>query len=156
MTSWAELEAAAPEIAAEGRRLFHHTRIGQAFLATVRGDAPPRLHPIYLAILEGRLVAFLLQSPKATDLVEDGRYALHAHQDPEAPSEFVVRGRARPIDDPETWSRLAAAWYFEIDHDHRLFEFEVEHAILGARPTRESWPPVYRSWRADRVTSPTS
>ena len=156
MTTWGEFAAAAPEIAADGQRLFYRTRIGEAFLATVRDDAPPRLHPIYVAILEGRLVAFLLASPKATDLVEDGRYALHAHQDPESPSEFVVRGRAHAIDDPDVWARFAAAWYFDLDHDHRLFEFEIEHAIHGGRPNRQAWPPIYRSWRAGRVGAPTT
>ena len=108
----------------------------------------PRVHPIYVAILEDRLVAFILRSPKATDLADDGRYALHAHQDPAAPHEFVVRGRARPIDDEPSRARFAAAWYFEVDEEYRLFEFLVEHAILGERGSPDEWPPRYRSWRS--------
>ena len=106
------------------------------------------MHPIYLAILEDRLVAFILRSPKATDLADDGRYALHAHQDPPAPHEFLVRGRAKPIDDEPTRARLAAAWYFEVDGEDRLFEFLVEHAIFGERGSPDEWPPTYRSWRS--------
>jgi len=94
------------------------------------------------------LVAFLLRSPKATDLAEDGRFALHAHQDPAAPHEFVVRGRARPIDDEPGRRAMAAAWYFDIDHGYRLFEFDIEHAILGERASADDWPPRYASWRS--------
>ena len=148
MTDWTEFEAAAPEIAAAGRRLLYRTATGEALLATIRGaDTPPRIHPIYVAIIEGRLVAFLLRSPKATDLLEDSRYALHAHQDPDAPHEWQVRGRARPIDDEATRARLAAAWYFEVDEDNRLFEFLIEHAILGERASPDDWPPRYSSWK---------
>ena len=47
MATWDEFEAAAPEIAAAGRRLIHRRPIGEAFLATVRGDTtPPRIHAI--------------------------------------------------------------------------------------------------------------
>jgi hypothetical protein len=150
MATWADFEAAAPDMAATGRRLIYHRPVGEAFLATVRGDALPRLHPIYVAILEGRLFAFLLPSPKATDLVEDGRFALHAHQDPASPSEFGVRGRARPIDDESTRIRIGEAWYFDVnDENHRLFEFDIDHAILGDRPTASDWPPRYTSWKPD-------
>jgi hypothetical protein len=149
MSDWSEFEAAAPEIAAAGRRLLYRTATGEALLATIRGaDPPPRIHPIYVAILEGRLVAFILRSPKATDLAEDSRYALHAHQDPDAPHEWQVRGRARPIDDEATRARFAAAWYFEVDDDYRLFEFLMEHAILGERASPDDWPPRYSSWRS--------
>lgn len=148
MSDWTEFEAAAPEIAAAGRKLLYRTGTGEALLATVRGAAaPPRIHPIYVAVLEGRLVAFILRSPKARDLAEDSRYALHAHQDPDAPHEWLVRGRARAIDDEATRARFAAAWYFEVDDDYLLFEFLVEHAILGERASPDDWPPRYSSWR---------
>jgi hypothetical protein len=147
MAGWAAFEAGAPAIAAVGRRLFYRTTTGEALLATVRDGGLPRIHPIYVAILEERLVAFILPSPKAGDLAEDGRYALHAHQDPSAPHEFVVRGRAVPVDEP-TRRRMADAWYFEIGGDHRLFEFLIEHAVLGERDTADDWPPRYTSWRA--------
>lgn len=146
MTSWADFAAGAPAIADAGRRLFFRTAIGEALLATVRDGGLPRIHPIYVAILEDRLVAFILPSPKAGDLADDGRYALHAHQDPSAPHEFVVRGRAVPVDAP-TRHRMADAWYFGIGDDHMLFEFRIEHAVLGERDTPDDWPPRYTSWR---------
>jgi hypothetical protein len=149
MASWAQFEASAPEMAAAGRRLIYRTATGEAFLTTVRADGLPRIHPIYVAILEGRLLAFMLPSQKATDLAEDGRYALHAHQDASAPHEFLVRGRARPIDDEADRRPAVDAWYFNVDDDnHRLFEFAIEHAILGERSTADDWPPRYTSWRS--------
>ena len=95
MVTWAEFAAAAPDIAAEGRRLIYARGDGEALLATVRGDDLPRIHPINVAIVDDRLYAFVISgSPKRHDLELDGRYALHTHQDPAAPSEVGLRGRA--------------------------------------------------------------
>jgi hypothetical protein len=148
MTSWGEFGTAAPDIAAEGRRLLEARGHGSALLATVRGDAPPRIHPISVAILDGRLYGFIIVgAAKHTDLVEDGRYAMHTHQDPEAPSELMLRGRARLVDDPVERARIADGWSFEADDGYTLFEFEIEQAVLGVRETADEWPPRYRSWR---------
>lgn len=149
MATWGQFEAAAPAMATAGRRLMYRRPVGEVFLVTIRGDTLPRIHPIYVAIVEARLYAFLLPSPKATDLLEDGRFAMHTHQDPAAPSEFALRGRARPIDDEATRIRIGEAWYFDVnDENHRLFEFDIDHAILGDRQSANDWPPQYTSWRA--------
>jgi hypothetical protein len=149
MASWGEFEAAAPDVAAMGRRLLFPDGTGEAFLTTVAGAAGlPRTHPINIGIVGDRLVAFLLQSPKATDLASDARFALHAHQARNAPHEFLLRGRAMAIDDPETRAQAAAAWYFEISDQYRLFEFGIEHAVLGERGSPDDWPPRYTSWRS--------
>lgn len=108
----------------------------------------PRINPISLAIVDGRLVAFIiLGSPKAGELADDGRYALHAVHDPTEPHEFLVRGRARPVDDPVSKDPIAAGWMIEVDDTYRLFEFQIEHAVLGERATARDWPPRYTSWR---------
>jgi hypothetical protein len=145
--SWAALQAAAPDLAAEGRRLIHRSGTGDVLLATVRGDGPLRIHPINVAILEDHLYAFILVSPKCTDLERDGRYAMHAHQDPAAPSEFSIRGHAHVVTDRELGSAIAASWSFEPDDTYRLFEFGVDAAVLGTRRSADDWPPVYTSWR---------
>ena len=49
VTTWAEFEAAAPALAARGRELLHRGDAGEALLATVRDDEPPRIHPINVA-----------------------------------------------------------------------------------------------------------
>jgi hypothetical protein len=145
MVTWSELEAAAPDIATAGRRLLYARGDGEALLATVRDREPPRIHPINVGIVDGRPYAFLLRSAKRVDLEQDGRYALHAHQDPADPSEFSVRGRAQLIDDADLRAAVGGSWFFEIDESYHLFEFSIESAVLGLRGADE-WPPRYTRW----------
>jgi hypothetical protein len=147
MVSWVEFESAAPDIAQEGRRLLYARGDAEALLATVRGDGLPRIHPINVGVVDDGLYAFLLPSAKRTDLEQDGRYALHTHQDPAAPDEFSLRGRVRVIDDAAVRARVADAWPFEVDDTYLLVELSVEHAVLGLRGAEE-WPPRYRRWSA--------
>jgi hypothetical protein len=149
MVAWAVFAAASPDLAARGRQLFERTGTGEALLASVRGELPPRIHPINVAIVDGHLLAFLIVgSAKVGDLAADGRYAMHAHQDPAVPHEFQVRGRAHEVHDRELRTAAAEAWSFEVDDGYRLSEFGVEHAIFGERASADDWPPVYTSWRA--------
>jgi hypothetical protein len=147
MTTWAEFKAAAPDMAAEGRRLMYRGEGGggEALLATVRDGDPPRIHPISVGIVDDRLYAFINPSPKRRDLATDGRYALHTHQDPAA-REFSVRGRAVLIDAADVRSAVAAEWSFEADETYDLFELSIESALLGIRDGPDEWPPRYTSW----------
>jgi hypothetical protein len=43
MSSWHDFEAAAPDLAARGWSLIEQAGVGMGLLATVRGDAPPRI-----------------------------------------------------------------------------------------------------------------
>ena len=147
MVTWADFERAAPDIAGKGRGLLYRSGDGAALLVTVRGDDPPRVHPISLRVVEGGLYAFILASPKLQDLEQDGRYALHAHFDPGAPDEFLLRGRARPVDDA-TRAGLAESWPFTVGRA-RAFEFLIEDALYGERATADDWPPRYRAWSGD-------
>jgi hypothetical protein len=142
---WAAFATAAPDVAGAGRRALERT--GDGFLATVRGDAPPRIHPVAVAVVDGGLYTFLLDSAKRRDLAEDGRYALHAHQDPADPVEFAIRGRARLVPAGPVRDRVAAGWSFDVDDTYWLFELRIEAAILGERAADE-WPPRYRRWSA--------
>lgn len=148
MATWAQMAGAAPELADRGRRLFYRTETGEAILATVWGDEPPRLHPIWISIIDGRLYAFIGRSPKRTSLELDGRYALHSHVVPGVPSEFSVRGRAALVAAGPARDAIAARWYFEPGSEYELFEFDVESAVLGVRDTDDEWPPRYSTWRA--------
>jgi hypothetical protein len=152
MASWAEFAAAAPDIAAEGRRLILARGDGEALLATVRGDDLPRIHPVNVAIVDGRLYAFIIaRSPKRLDLELDGRYAMHTHQDPAAPSEVALRGHARHVTHAREREDVAAGWAFEVDDGYALFEFDIDVALLGARLSADDWPPRYSSWKDDAV-----
>ncbi|OGO59232.1 MAG: hypothetical protein A2V85_02525 [Chloroflexi bacterium RBG_16_72_14] len=147
--TWTLFAEASPELAAAGRRLLERSGTAEGFLATVRDGTPPRIHPVIVGVVEGRLVTFVIDgSAKERDLLEDGRYALHAHQDPAVPHELLVRGRAVPVADPALGAAAAAAWPFNVvDGGYRLFELGIEHVLLGERPDADAWPPRYRSWR---------
>jgi hypothetical protein len=144
--SWSQFAAAAPDLATAGSRHLDRSE-GAALLATVRGDAAPRIHPVTVGLVEGGLYVFLLDSAKRRDLVEDGRYALHSHQDMAAPDEFSIRGRARRIPAGELRDRVASGWFFEVDETYWLFELQLQSAILGVRAADE-WPPRYTRWSA--------
>ena len=147
MVRWSEFEAAAPELAAEGRRLLYARGDGEALLVTVRGTELPRVQPINVGVVDDGLYAFLLPSPKRTDLEQDGRFALHTHQDPAAPDEFSIRGRAQVVADPAIRGAVGEAWFFEVDDTYLLVELDVEQAVLGLRSADE-WPPRYHRWSA--------
>ena len=152
MTTWNDLAKGSPAIADSGRRLIERSGIGEGLLATVRGDAPPRIHPVNVRIVDGRLLTFVIVgSAKAGDLLADGRYALHAHQDPAVPHEFLVRGRASEVHDASVRSTAAGEWPFEVDDGYTLYELSIDHAVFGERATADDWPPVYTSWRPGRT-----
>src|SRR4051794_20095373 len=112
-----------PTLAARGRAILERSGHGSGLLATVRGDLPPRIHPMSVDIVEGHLLTVALAgSAKAADLATDGRYALHSHQDPAKPDEFQVRGHARVVDEPELRARAVAQWHFEVGAEDLLVE----------------------------------
>jgi len=149
MASWDDVRAANPHLAARGRALLERTGAGEGLLTTVAGDALPRTHPVNVGIADGRLLAFVQAgSAKARDLSTDGRYALHAHQDPAVPHEFLLRGRAVPVTDATARSRAVEAWPFSADDSYDLYELQIAHALFGERGDADAWPPHYTSWRA--------
>lgn len=99
--SWSMLEEKNPELAAFGSARLH----GQvAYLATVRKDGSPRVHPLTPIIGQGHLFVFMEPtSPKGHDLRRDGRYALHCtvSDTSGASGEFSITGQAQLIDNPE-------------------------------------------------------
>jgi hypothetical protein len=149
MASWAEFETQAPEIAAAGRAALFRGGASEVFLTTVPGAGLPRMHVVNVGIVSGRVLVFVQgKSAKAKDLTTDGRYALHAFQDPAVPDEFLLRGHALLIADAALRAQAVADWPFKPADDYPLFELDIEHAILGARPSADDWPPKYASWRA--------
>jgi hypothetical protein len=147
--TWHDLEVGAPHIAARGRELIERTGTGEGMLVSVAGQGLPRVHPVVVGIVEGRLVLFSSDgSPKTRELAVDGRYAFHAHLDPAVPHELVVRGHARVVTDDVLRGRAMAAWPFDAADGYTLYELDVEHALLGERASRDDWPPRYAAWHA--------
>ncbi len=153
MATWAEFEAAMPEMAAAGRALLYQHGPGLAYLATVRKDGGPRIHPICPVIANGDLHAFIGHSPKLGDLRRDGRYALHTFPCDDRDDEFFVAGRAVPVSDPEIYARVDAEYRAQgtTHGDDPLFRLEIERALHSAYHPRSggnTWPPTYTRWRA--------
>src|SRR5258708_29248096 len=105
MATWKEFENDAPDLAATGRQMLYQFEVGLAFVATLRKDGAPRLHPICPTIVNGRLCALIGPGPKRGDLRRDGRYALHTFPAREVDDEFLVTRRATFIDN----DKIAAA-----------------------------------------------
>lgn len=153
MGRWADFAADEPEMAEQGRALLYQYGPGLGYLATVRRDGAPRLHPFCPLVHDGGLYAFVVDSPKRWDLVRDGRYAMHACGPQDRDDEFFCSGRARRIDEPETREAAEAAYLAggaTLTGDEWLFELEVDRALVALyRPRAEgpSWPPRYFRWR---------
>ncbi len=149
MVRWSEFEQAAPEIAAGGARLLYQFGLGLGFLATVRRDGAPRLHPFCPILAEGGLWGFIGPSPKCGDLRRDGRFAIHSFPPEDVDDEFSVQGRAREVTDADTIAAVRATYTAPIQSsDETLFEFLIERALLATYSTRPSWPPTYTRWIA--------
>lgn len=141
--SWKELEDAAPELADFGVERFG---TGVAYLATLRKDGSPRVHPVTPIIGQGRLFIFMEPtSPKGHDLRRDGRYAIHSEvSDTQGKSgEFVVAGRAKYVDDSATRSMARQLSSYAPQDRYILFELSVRSALStiyeAGRPERRRW-----------------
>jgi dipeptidyl aminopeptidase/acylaminoacyl peptidase len=150
MATWADFAAAAPEMAARGRDLLYRTGDGEGLLVTVHAGDPPQAHPISVRVVGGGLFAFILKSPKLSDLEDDGRYALHAHFDPAVPHELLLRGRVRPVGGAER-EALAKDWSWTVG-GAPAFELLIEEALFGERPGPDDWPPKYSTWKAPAIS----
>ena len=142
--SWKDLENARPELAAFGVERFRQFDV--AYLATIRTDGSPRVHPVTPIVGQGHLFLFMEPtSPKGHDLRRDGRYALHCSVSSSsgASGEFFISGHGRLIDDAAA-RRLAAelATYTPADR-YLLYELDVESAsctiYTDGQPVRQHW-----------------
>lgn len=154
MATWAQFAEAEPDMAALGLRLLEAHHI--AYLATVRGDGAPRVHPVAPFIIDGRLcVATPPSSPKAHDQLRDGRYVLHMMPG-ENDDEFAVRGRSLSITGAPTRDAIIERGPHWLKHDDCIFEYDVEQADTAywVNVGRPGTYPVRRRWRAEHPGRP--
>lgn len=141
--SWKSLEDQQPELAAFGAERLNGN---VAYLATIRKDGSPRVHPMTPIIGQGHLFVFMEPtSPKGRDLQRDGRYAIHCsvNDTSGASGEFILTGQAHMIDNQELRAlAVELASYAPADR-YILFEFDVETAAStvypGDQPVRQYW-----------------
>ncbi len=154
MDRWGRFASAQPEMAEAGRKLIYQYGIGLGYLATVRPDGGPRLHP-FCPILAGEgLYGFIIPSPKRDDLVRDGRFAIHTCGPEDRDDEFYLTGRACAVTSPADREAALASYTAsggKAADDEECFEFLLDTAMLATyKPRAEgnTWPPTYTKWRA--------
>ena len=156
MATWLRMAEARPVMEARARELYLIEQpdapgpAGLGYLATIRADGGPRVHPVSPAVLDGRLYVYcLLSSPKLHDLRGDGRYALHSWPKPFTDDgfddeEFYLTGRATAVDSDELHRRVSAA-VGDKPESGASFELDIERAMHKGRVGGLG----YAVWRGD-------
>lgn len=157
MITWIDFERREPDLAAAGRAQFYQHGLGLGFLATVRRDGGPRVHPVCPVIGVHGLHLVVLPGPKLADLRRDGRYSLHSETlpPPREDDGFAVTGRAREAGGPSLRAAIraqveaergGAAW--EGFDEHTLFELGVERCLLMLTRPGGIFPEGPTVWKA--------
>jgi hypothetical protein len=157
MASWSDFAAADPTLASGISALLQQYGPGMGYLATVRADGAPRVHPISPVLTDEGLYCFIVASPKRRDLERDGRYALHAFPPEESDDEAYLTGRATRVHDPFVIATLAGTLRAAAEVDWHLYELHIDSATLrhhgptGALPlaATPTVAPLSRTWRAE-------
>ena len=126
-----------------------------SYLATVRHDGGPRLHPFCPILAGGRLIgAIPSSSPKGWDLRRDPRCVIHAMPGPED-DEMCIRAIAAEVSDDATRALVRSliarskvgGMLESVSHDP-LFEFDLQQVDVarwvdigqpGTRAIRQQW-----------------
>lgn len=126
--TWSELAASNPDLAAFGQRRL---MAAPAYLATIKADGSPRVHPLTPIIAATGLYVFMEPtSPKAADLRARSRFALHCWVPDNAGTggEFHVSGIGRLVDRVETRAEITAASSYSPADRYILFELLLSEA----------------------------
>jgi hypothetical protein len=156
VVSWPAFTDQEPETAAAGKSLLYQHGVGLAFLATVRPDGRPRVHPMCPLITDDGLFAFIIPSPKQTDLERSGAYALHSFPCATNEDAFYVTGHAHLVADADRRRALARQFVVEreaigVDQppdDDALFEFDIESCLLTRTKGHGDPAPDHTIWHA--------
>ena len=153
MANWAQFAAEAPAVVAVAHRLWPgivalergepsadgSLTFAVAYLATVRRDGGPRLHPFCPVLAAGRLFAAIPpSSPKGWDLRRDPRCVIHAMPGPDD-DELCIRARAIEVtEDPaargllrDVVGRSGVDGMIESVSNHPLFEFDLRQVDVA-------------------------
>lgn len=129
---WVDFEAAAPRLAAVGRKRL--LAPGVVLVGTIRRDGSPRISPVEPFVFDGELwLSMLWGSYKAADLARDPRVLVHSIvTNPDGgQGEFKVRGRCRAEEDRGAQERYGDAvsaslgWRPDLGRVH-LFSVDID------------------------------
>jgi uncharacterized pyridoxamine 5'-phosphate oxidase family protein len=144
--TWNILESQSPEIAEFSKARLHGK---VAYLATIRKDGAPRLHPFTPIIGEGHFFIFMEPtSPKGNDLRRDPRFAVHCSVTDNSgeSGEVIITGKARFIEDLALRALAVKICPYKPAERYVLFEFDVEDVLTTEYP---EGGPVRRRWKVD-------
>ena len=156
MITWTDFHRQQPALADAGRRQFYQFGIGLAFLATVRPDGAPRVHPVCPVIGDAGLHLLIVTGPKQQDLRRDGRYALHSEMCPPPRQDdgFALAGRALEVTDAALRQVIRAQVLAERDgtvwpsfDEDVIFELVMERALLTLTQADGPFPAGPTIWR---------
>lgn len=157
MITWNEFKRQRPALAEAGRQQFYHFGIGLGFLATVRPDGGPRVHPVCPVISPAGLHLLIIAGPKQDDLRRDGRYALHSDNcpPPQQNDGFALTGLATEIADQEVSRIVRGQVLAERDgkvwpgfDEEVIFELGIKTCLLTLTQDGEAFPAGPTIWRA--------
>ena len=136
---WAELVAADGELAAH---VLARLQAAPCYLATVRKDGWPRVHPIGVDVRDGDLVVVMYPtSPKRHDLLRhDGQFALHSvvEDNVGGGGEVLVTGVA--VERAASEADVSKGY---VAFDLLIGEVQtVRYEGANADPVRNRWKPV--------------
>lgn len=157
MISWREFRDARPDLAEAGRALFYQWEIGLGFLATVRNDGGPRVHPICPVVNDRGCFGLIVPGPKLEDLRRDPRYALHSETCPPPRHDdgFYVTGNAVEHHDRALWDAIAEQFLAERKLDYpwpgfdaqALVEFTLDRCLLTLTEANAAFPKGHTVWK---------
>ncbi|MFN8595844.1 MAG: pyridoxamine 5'-phosphate oxidase family protein [Anaerolineae bacterium] len=142
--TWKILEEQQPELAAFGAERLNGK---VAYLATVRQDGSPRVHPVTPIIGEQLFLFMEPTSPKGKDLQRDARYTLHCGVEDSdgGGGEFYVSGRATLTNDPALRAQAVRASSYAPADRYILFVLTIESAFMNRYVDDKPEP---RRWRS--------
>jgi hypothetical protein len=152
MLNWKHFSEANPSMAKTGEEILFQFGVGLAFMATIRKDGAPRLHPLCPVLSQGKLYILVAPaSPKKWDLLRDGRYAMQTFPQARPDSdEFYFTGIATAVEDQGIFESVIA------DARHVASEEEVLFELLVNRVMHTRWEgfgtpdykPIHEKWSA--------
>jgi hypothetical protein len=166
--TWTEFARIEPALADAGRRQLYQWGIGLAFLATIRPDGAPRVHPVCPVVSAAGLHLLIKPGPKQRDLRRDGRYALHSETCPPPRHDdgFAITGQAGEVTDTVAIRTVREQVLAEREgkvwpgfDEEAVFELVLERCLLTLTQAEQAFPAGPTIWKAgdtrpwSRVTS---
>ncbi|MBO6506833.1 MAG: pyridoxamine 5'-phosphate oxidase family protein [Kordiimonadaceae bacterium] len=130
MLTWLQFQDVEAEMSQAAVALLNQNEV--AFLATVSKRGRPRIHPFVPKIVDGHLVAFIMDnSPKLGDLKVRKKYGIHTLPGKED-EQFYLSGEATNCDNNTQLreaAEIAMGFATGVDEHHILHEFRLERAL---------------------------